>query len=227
MNLEHLLTEPGWKQLLRSEFDKSYTQVLSQQIKQMGDDGITVYPPIPLIFNAFHLTPWDQVRVVLLGQDPYHHQGAAMGLSFSVPRTSKIPPSLRNIYKELEADLDIPPPAHGDLSQWARQGVLLLNSVLTVEHAKAASHKHIGWVRFTDAVISLLSEQKKGLVFVLWGRVAQSKIPLIDFQKHHILTAAHPSPLARNAFSGCRHFSLINTCLVAQELNPIDWRLEL
>ena len=165
------------------------------------------------------------MKVVIIGQDPYHGPGEAMGLSFSVPRGVRIPPSLRNIFKELHADIGISIPDHGDLTQWAEQGVLLLNAMLTVEHKNPGSHKSIGWQRFTNAVISTISQEREGVVFLLWGKFAQQKATFIDGSKHHILTAAHPSPLARNAFADCKHFSKTNELLIKQNLSPIDWSL--
>ncbi|MCY7328114.1 MAG: uracil-DNA glycosylase, partial [Saprospiraceae bacterium] len=170
--------------------------------------------------------PFDAVKVVLIGQDPYHNPGEAMGLSFSVPRGVRIPPSLANIYRELHSDVGVPIPTHGDLTKWAEQGVLLLNAILTVEARQAASHQKIGWQTFTDAVIHQLSEQKTGLVFLLWGKFAQGKKGLIDLEKHTVLAAAHPSPLARDAFQGNKHFSKTNAILERQGQTPIDWTLD-
>ena len=184
-----------------------------------------IYPRGSQIFRAFDLTPLPQVKVVILGQDPYHGPGQAMGLSFSVPDGIPAPPSLKNIFKEIESDLGIRMSGATNLEPWARQGVLLLNSVLTVQASLPTSHSGIGWQRFTDAVISCLSAQRSGLVFLLWGRYAQEKTALIDMQKHHVLTAAHPSPLARGAFFGCRHFSRANQILQSEGLTPIDWQL--
>lgn len=192
---------------------------------QEKKDGKTIYPPGPLIFNAFNSTPLDKVRVVILGQDPYHNPGEAMGLCFSVPKNVPIPASLKNIYKEIENDLGIAAPSHGDLSSWTRQGVLLLNAILTVERGRAGSHRNIGWQQFTDAVIQKLSAHKEGLIFLLWGNFAKSKKTLIDQIKHHVLEAVHPSPLAGNAFLGCGHFSKVNELLSKQGLQTIDWRI--
>jgi uracil-DNA glycosylase len=178
-----------------------------------------------LIFNAFEQTPFAAVKVVILGQDPYHNPGEAMGLSFSVPRGIRIPPSLLNIYKELQTDLGIPVANHGDLSQWAKQGVLLLNAMLTVRAGQPASHQQIGWQDFTDAVIRKLSDEREGLIFMLWGNFAKTKKALIDTQKHHVLEAAHPSPLAKGAFFGCKHFSKANVLLEQSGQSGIDWRV--
>lgn len=217
--------EPSWRAVLSDEFQQPYFAQLKQFLHDEKKAGKTIFPPGQFIFNAFHLTPFEAVRVVILGQDPYHAPGQAMGLSFSVPRGVAIPASLRNIYRELESDLQIAPAKHGDLTAWAQQGVLLLNTILTVEARQAMSHAKSGWQQFSDAVIRVLSEQRSGLVFMLWGRPARAKSALIDPSKHHILEAAHPSPLAGNAFQGCRHFSQANAILVRQGLLPIDWSL--
>ena len=187
--------------------------------------GRVIYPPGSQIFRAFDLTPVNQVKVVILGQDPYHGPGQAMGLSFSVPDGIPAPPSLRNIFREIETDLGIRMSGRTNLESWARQGVLLLNSVLTVLAGQAASHSAIGWQQFTDAVISYLSAHRSGIVFLLWGRFAQEKASLIDTSRHHVLMAAHPSPRARGAFFGCRHFSKTNQILISEGLQPIDWQL--
>lgn len=182
------------------------------------------YPAHKDIFNAFRLCPYNKVRVVILGQDPYHGVNQAHGLSFSVPDGTAIPPSLRNIYKEIKADTGVQPPASGNLERWATQGVLLLNSTLTVTPDKAGSHQGLGWEQFTDAVIAHLSNNKTGLVFLLWGKFAEAKQPLIDTTKHLVLTAPHPSPLsAHRGFFGCRHFSQTNQYLTAQQQTPIQW----
>jgi uracil-DNA glycosylase len=178
-----------------------------------------------LIFSAFNQTPFDAVKVVILGQDPYHNPGEAMGLCFSVPKGVRVPPSLVNIYKEIKSELGIEPPKHGDLSHWAAQGVLLLNAMLTVEAGKPASHQKIGWQTFTDAVIRRISEQKEGVVFLLWGNFARGKKALIDQERHYVLEAAHPSPLAGDAFQGCGHFARANEMLEKQGKMPIDWSL--
>lgn len=218
--------EESWKAMLADEFSKPYFAVIKDFLVQERQAGKTVFPPGQLIFNAFNQTPFDAVKVVLIGQDPYHNPGEAMGLSFSVPRGVRVPPSLANVYRELHDDVGIPIPSHGDLTKWAEQGVLLLNAILTVEARQAASHQKIGWQTFTDAVIRQLSAHKTGLVFLLWGKFAQSKKGLIDLERHTVLEAAHPSPLARDAFQGNRHFSKTNELLERQGLVPIDWALE-
>ena len=177
------------------------------------------------MFNAFNLTPFDHVKVVVIGQDPYHGPGQAMGLSFSVPKGIKVPPSLKNIYKELANDVGIEVPDHGDLTYWARQGVFLLNAILTVEHKSPGSHKKVGWQKFTNAVIQKLSDEKEGLVFLLWGRFARSKVEIIDELKHYVLESAHPSPLAGDAFMGNHHFSKTNELLLRQGEKAIDWQV--
>ena len=187
--------------------------------------GKTIYPPGRQIFKAFELTPVDKVKVVILGQDPYHGAGQAMGLSFSVPDNMPAPPSLRNIFREIESDLGIRMSGRPNLENWARQGVLLLNAILTVRAGEAASHSRIGWTEFTDAVIRYISDNLNGIVFLLWGNFARSKKSLIDSSRHHVLEAAHPSPLAGGAFSGCRHFSKTNEILVSEGLAPVDWQL--
>lgn len=220
--------EPSWKSLLTSEFSKPYFINLVDFLKTEKSSHQTIYPSGGQIFNAFEQTPFDKVKVVILGQDPYHNPGQANGLSFSVPDGISIPPSLRNIYKELHDDIGITEPATGDLSGWAKQGILLLNSSLTVRKNEPASHSKIGWEKFTDAVIHLISQKKKGVVFLLWGAFARSKQILIDPARHLILTAAHPSPLsANNGFFGCRHFSTTNAYLMKEGEAPIDWLLTL
>jgi uracil-DNA glycosylase len=217
--------EESWKKVLAEAFEQPYFEAIRTFLLKEKNDGKVIFPPGPLIFNAFNQTPFDQVKVVILGQDPYHNPGEAMGLSFSVPQGVRIPPSLQNIYKEINSDLGLPMPLHGDLTHWASQGVLLLNAMLTVEAGKAGSHQNIGWQTFTDAVIRRLSDQREHLVFMLWGRFAQGKKALIDPAKHLILEAAHPSPLARDAFKGCRHFSLANTYLQENGKKGIDWSI--
>ncbi len=217
--------EDSWKAVLEPEFSKPYFQQLAHRLRQDKKTGVKIYPPGPLIFNAFNRTPFDQVKVVILGQDPYHNPGEAMGLSFSVPRGVRIPPSLRNIFKELSNDLEIPLPGHGDLSAWADRGVFLLNAMLTVEHRQAGSHKELGWQQFTDKVIAQLSEQRTHLVFMLWGNFARRKKALIDPAKHLILESAHPSPFTGNAFFNNHHFSKANQYLEAHGKQAIDWRL--
>jgi len=218
--------EESWKQVLAEEFQKPYFAEIKAFLLTEKQAGKTIYPPGPLIFNAFNKTPFDAVRVVVLGQDPYHNPGEAMGLSFSVPKGVKVPPSLLNIYKEIKNSLGIEPPMHGDLSRWAEQGVLLLNAMLTVEARKPASHQKIGWQQFTDAVIRTISERKSGVVFLLWGNFARSKKALIDETKHYVLESAHPSPLAGNAFQGCGHFVRTNEILEKQGSAAIDWSLD-
>lgn len=217
--------EQSWKEALSEEFDKPYFRELAAELHREKQAGITVYPPGGSIFKAFELCPLDRVKVVILGQDPYHNPGQAMGLSFSVPEGIAAPPSLKNIFKEIESDLGIKMSGSTDLSPWARQGVLLLNAVLTVRAGAAASHSGLGWQEFTDAVIRTISETRSGVVFLLWGNYAKTKAPLIDISRHHILAAAHPSPLARGAFFGCRHFSRTNEILEHEGKSPIDWKL--
>src|SRR5690606_4305007 len=207
-------------------FAQPYFGQIKAFLQQARAAGKTIFPPGPLIFHAFDQTPFAQVRVVILGQDPYHGPGQAMGLCFSVPKGMPVPASLRNIYKELNRDLGIAPPAHGDLTDWTRQGVFLLNAILTVEKSQAGSHSKIGWQRFTDEVIGCLSRERSGLIVLLWGNYARSKKPLIDSSRHVILEAAHPSPLARDAFSGCGHFSKVNRLLTDRGESPIDWQIQ-
>lgn len=219
--------EESWKEVLKDEFQQPYFGAIKQALIGEKKKGKTIYPPGPLIFNAFNTTPFKDVKVVILGQDPYHGPGQAMGLSFSVPRGVRTPASLRNVYKELETDIEgFVRPKHGDLTKWAKQGVFLLNAMLTVEHKRAGSHKKLGWQKFTDAVIKRLSDKREGIVFMLWGGFAKKKKVLIDDFKHHILEATHPSPLAGNAFLGCKHFSKANELLVLQGMTPIDWILD-
>ncbi len=218
--------ESSWKAVLAPEFEKPYMQGLKGFLKAEKQQ-YQVYPPGDLIFNAFEHTPFDKVKVVILGQDPYHNVGQAHGLSFSVPRGVDIPPSLRNMYKELSTDIPgFQIPGHGDLTSWANQGVLLLNATLTVRAHTAGSHQRKGWETFTDRAIAALSARREGIVFLLWGRYAKDKAAIIDYRKHHILTAAHPSPLsAHNGFFGCRHFSRANELLVNQGMSPINWQV--
>lgn len=217
--------ENTWREALQSEFDKPYFAGLAAYLHQEKDRGATVFPPGSKIFRAFELTPLDKVKVVILGQDPYHGYGQAMGLSFSVPDKIPAPPSLRNIFKEIEDDLGIKMSGKHNLESWAKQGVLLLNAVLTVRSGEAASHSGKGWEEFTDSVIRTVSDRCDGVVFLLWGNFARSKAPLIDAGKHFVLEAAHPSPLARGAFFGCRHFSKTNALLAQQGKEPIDWQI--
>lgn len=216
--------EPGWKQALKNEFDRPYFQQVVTFLKIERAQGKTIYPPGSLIFNAFDKTPYDKVKVVIIGQDPYHGDGQAHGLSFSVQPGVKPPPSLVNIYKELQTDIGMPIPTSGNLDHWAEQGVLLLNAALTVRANEPASHAKIGWADFTNAVISKLSDDKSGVIFLLWGRFAHEKQPLIDETRHFVLKAAHPSPFsADKGFFGCKHFSKTNELLSRQGLDPIDW----
>ncbi|MFM9950111.1 MAG: uracil-DNA glycosylase [Saprospiraceae bacterium] len=224
--MSNVKIEPSWKAVLENEFEQPYFQAIAAFLRREKEAGKIIYPPGPLIFNAFDSTPFAEVKVVILGQDPYHNPGEAMGLSFSVPRGVATPPSLKNIYKELNADVDAPVPAHGDLSSWAKQGVFLLNVMLTVEHKQAQSHQHIGWQNFTDAVIRKLSEQREHLVFMLWGNFARKKASLIDPSRHLILEAAHPSPLAGGAFFGCKHFSKANAYLKRHGLPAVEWTVD-
>ena len=217
--------EKSWGEALSAEWDKEYFRELARKLHEEKDRGIVIYPPGSKIFRAFDLCPLDAVKVVILGQDPYHGAGQAMGLSFSVPEGIAAPPSLKNILKEIERDLGIRMSGSPDLEPWARQGVLLLNSVLTVRAGVAASHAGLGWQNFTDAVIKLISERCEGVVFMLWGNYARSKAGLIDSGRHLVLQAAHPSPLARGAFFGCRHFSQANAYLVRTGRSPINWQL--
>ncbi len=215
--------EAGWKKILAQEFAKPYFIALKDFLVQERESN-TVYPPGPKIFAAFDSTPFSEVKVVIMGQDPYHGPGQANGLCFSVSPGIKLPPSLKNIYKEIAEDLQVSMGESGDLSAWAKQGVLLLNATLTVRANSPASHQGKGWEQFTDEVIRLLSSHCEGLVFILWGRPAQMKEKLIDTQKHFVLKAAHPSPLsAYNGFFGCRHFSHTNKILVSQGKPSINW----
>lgn len=223
--MSNIKLEPGWKKILQAEFEKEYFQNLKSFLVAEKQAGKEIYPPGKLMFNAFNATPFDKVKVVILGQDPYHGPGQAMGLSFSVPRGIRIPASLKNIYKELASDLGIKPSLHGDLSHWANQGVFLLNAMLSVEKNNAGSHKAVGWQHFTDAVIRNLSQHKQGVVFMLWGNFARSKKQLINTEQHHILEAVHPSPLAGGKFLGCRHFSKCNHLLELQKMESVQWGL--
>lgn len=218
--------EDSWKNLLATEFSKPYFRQIVHHLKTEKTQGKTIYPPGPFIFNAFNSTPVEKVKVVILGQDPYHGPGQAHGLCFSVQKGVPPPPSLVNIFKELNSDIGMPIPNHGDLSHWARQGVFLLNASLTVRAAEPMSHSRIGWAQFTDTVIQTLSASRENLVFLLWGKFAQEKVRLIDESRHHILKAAHPSPLsAHNGFFGCRHFSKTNQYLLGRGLEGVDWEV--
>lgn len=219
--------ESSWNEVLQPAFDRPSFHNLALHLKTERAGGKVIYPHGSLLFNAFNKTPFDRVKVVILGQDPYHGPGQAMGLSFSVPRGIHPPPSLGNIYKELKKDIGMPIPGHGDLTQWAEQGVLLLNASLTVRANEPNSHSAIGWHEFTDSVIQTLSDKSAGLVFMLWGRFAQDKTPLIDETKHLVLKAAHPSPFsAEKGFFGCRHFSRANEYLMKKGKQPVDWHLD-
>jgi uracil-DNA glycosylase len=219
--------QSSWKEVLQPAFDRPSFHNVALHLKTERAGGKVIYPPGSLLFNAFNKTPFEEVKVVILGQDPYHGPGQAMGLSFSVPRGINPPPSLGNIFKELKKDIGMPIPGHGDLTQWAEQGVLLLNAALTVRANEPNSHAGIGWHDFTDTVIQTLSDKRDGLVFMLWGRFAQDKTPLIDETKHLVLKAAHPSPFsAEKGFFGCRHFSRANQYLMQQRKQPVDWHLD-
>lgn len=218
--------EESWKKVLYDEFNKEYFVKLKEFLID-EKKKYTVYPPGSQIFAAFNHTPFDSVKVVILGQDPYHGPGQAHGLCFSVPKGIPAPPSLQNIFKEINSDLGLPIPNHGNLEKWAKQGVLLLNATLTVRANQAGSHQNKGWETFTDAAIKALSDYHKGLVFILWGNYAQAKAQIIDINKHFILTAPHPSPLSANrGFFGCKHFSRTNRLLTSIGKEPIDWSLD-
>ena len=218
--------EPSWKEVLKEEFNKPYFRQITDHIKTEKQQGKTIYPSGKNIFRAFDITPFDKVKVVILGQDPYHGPFQAHGLCFSVQNNIPPPPSLINIFKELHDDTGAPIPRDGCLDKWAEKGVLLLNASLTVRAAEPMSHAKIGWHQFTDTAISKLSKEKKHLVFMLWGKFAQEKIKLIDQSKHLVLVAAHPSPLsAHTGFFGCRHFSKANQYLMEHGIDPIDWAL--
>jgi uracil-DNA glycosylase len=219
--------ESSWLKVLNDEFEKDYMLKLKQFLKEEKGAGHKVYPKGSDIFNAFNHTPLTNVKAVILGQDPYHGPNQAIGLSFAVQKGITVPPSLKNIYKELATDVPgFTIPNHGDLTPWADQGVLLLNATLTVQAGLAGSHQKKGWEIFTDTVIRKISEEKEGIVFLLWGRFAQAKAELIDQNKHHILKAAHPSPFsADNGFFGCHHFSKTNEILIKEGKTPIDWQI--
>lgn len=217
--------EARWYEVLKEEFESPYFAEIKRFLIEEKKKHI-VFPPSQLIFNAFNLTPFDDVKVVILGQDPYHNVGQAHGLAFSVPDGIQKPPSLQNIFKELNQDLNIPIPMNGNLEKWAKEGVLLLNVSLTVRAHEAASHAKIGWQRFTDAAIKALSDKRQNLVFILWGNYAIAKENLIDHNKHLILKTVHPSPLsASRGFFGCHHFSKTNEYLINHNIKPIDWSL--
>ncbi|MCB9002615.1 MAG: uracil-DNA glycosylase [Bacteroidales bacterium] len=221
----HPKINESWYKVLAPEFEKDYFIQLKQFLVE-EKKHYAIYPPGSMIFNAFNFTPFDEVKVVLLGQDPYHGAGQAHGLCFSVAEGVKPPPSLVNIFKELNDDLGVPIPSHGNLEKWARQGVLLLNATLTVRANQAGSHQQKGWEQFTDTAIKSLSDLRYGLVFILWGNYAQAKETLIDSSKHLILKAPHPSPFSANrGFFGCKHFSKTNKFLAEKGKEPIDWSL--
>jgi uracil-DNA glycosylase len=218
--------EASWKKVLKEEFNKTYFKQVTAHIKTEREQGKNLYPPGSQIFNAFDKTPFDKVKVVILGQDPYHGAGQAMGLCFSVPKGIPPPPSLINIFKELKEDTGMAVPNHGDLSSWADEGVLLLNASLTVRSGEPMSHSKIGWQVFTDQVIQKISDLKQHVVFILWGKFAQEKASLIQVNKHCILKAPHPSPLsAHSGFLGCRHFSKTNHYLMKTNQDPVNWSL--
>jgi len=218
--------DSSWKNVLKAEFEKPYFLETVTFLRMEKSAGKVIYPPGSLLFNAFNTTPFDSVKVVLLGQDPYHGPGQAHGLCFSVPDGITPPPSLVNIFKELHNDSGVPLPRSGNLTRWAQQGVLLLNASLSVRANEPMSHSRIGWAHFTDSVISKVSELKRNVVFLLWGKFAQEKQALIDETKHLVLKAAHPSPYsANNGFLGCRHFSKTNNYLVQNGIDPVDWSL--
>lgn len=218
--------EESWKEVLKQEFTKTYFLEITTFLKTEKMAGKTIYPPGGQIFNAFNTTPFDKVKAVILGQDPYHGPGQAHGLSFSVPKGIAPPPSLVNIFKELQNDIGLPIPNHGNLTHWAEQGVLLLNASLTVRANEPMSHAKIGWAEFTNAVIEKISAYKKNTVFLLWGKFAQEKQVLVDETKHLVLRAAHPSPFsADKGFFGCKHFSKTNAWLMSKGIDPIDWKL--
>lgn len=218
--------EASWKEVLEDELKKPYFKNITEHLKTEKEQGKTIYPPGSLIFNAFEQTPFSNVKAVLLGQDPYHGPKQAMGLSFSVPDGVTKPPSLINIFKEVHDDVGVPMPKTGNLTPWAKQGLLLLNAALTVRAGEPNSHAKIGWHEFTARVIQKVSEQKEAVVFLLWGKFAQEKTELIDTKKHLVLTAAHPSPYAADkGFFGCRHFSKTNEWLMKKGIDPINWAL--
>ena len=218
--------EESWKSVLRDEFSKTYFLNIVNHLRMEKASGKIIYPPGQLMFNAFNLVPFDKVKVVIIGQDPYHGEGQAHGLCFSVQNGIKPPPSLVNIFKELQDDIGLKIPASGNLENWARQGVMLLNASLTVRKNEPMSHSKIGWSLFTDMVIRKLSSEREHLVFILWGKFAQEKQELIDETKHLVLKASHPSPYSANqGFFGCRHFSKTNQYLVAHGIDPVDWSL--
>jgi len=226
MTQREINLDRAWLTHLQPEFDAPYMRDLSVFLRHEKTNGKTIYPAGQHIFAALNATPVDQVKVVIIGQDPYHGPGQAHGLSFSVPQGVQIPPSLHNIYKELHSDLGMTKPSHGNLTAWSEQGVLLLNSVLTVEARQAGSHQGKGWERFTDAVVACVNTVARPCVFLLWGAYAHKKGASINTQKHRVMTSTHPSPLsAHRGFLGCKHFSQANDWLVSQGRSPIDWQI--
>ncbi len=223
MDPNEIMIEDSWKKVLWDYFSTDNFDAISVFLKEEKESGKLIYPRGSQIFNAFNTTPFKNVKIVILGQDPYHNPGEAMGLCFSVPKDVRVPPSLKNVYKELASDIDFTIPNHGDLTSWAQQGVFLLNAILTVEHKKPASHRKIGWQEFTDHVIKTISDKRDSVVFLLWGNFAKGKRDLIDTDKHLVLESAHPSPLARNAFFNNNHFSKANRFLEEKGLETIKW----
>lgn len=226
MKAANVKIEASWAKALSAEFEKPYFDKIKSYLKQEKADGHKIYPPGAKIFHAFDRVTFDQVKCVILGQDPYHNPDQAMGLCFSVPKTVRRPPSLLNIYKELNRDLGYEIPTHGDISPWADQGVLMLNAMLTVRAGAPGSHRKIGWQTFTDAVIKTISDHKENVVFMLWGNFAKGKRELVDDSKHLILESAHPSPLAGTAFQGNHHFSLSNEYLIDHGKSKINWKID-
>jgi uracil-DNA glycosylase len=226
MNLQKSLKDTSWKNLLKEEFQSPYFQTLEENLSTAYEDK-TIYPTKENIFTALNLTSFENLKVVILGQDPYHGPNQAHGLSFSVQKEIKIPPSLVNIYKELESDLNIKPPTHGFLESWAKKGVLLLNNQLTVEAGKPMSHKDIGWAKFTDKIIEIIDREKENIVFILWGAPAQKKASFVNPKKHLLLKSVHPSPLSSyRGFFGSRPFSQTNEYLISKDITPIDWTIK-
>jgi uracil-DNA glycosylase len=222
--IDYLLT-PSWKKVLQNEFEKSYFQELEEKLRCEYEEKI-IYPMPSDIFSAFNLTSFDDLKVVIIGQDPYHGPNQAHGLCFSVQPQIKIPPSLANIYKEIESDTGVKMPSHGHLKSWAEQGILLLNAFLTVENGKPMAHKKLGWETFTDQVIDIINDKKENIVFILWGSSAHTKARNVDPTKHYILKSVHPSPLSSyRGYFGCKHFSLCNQFLISKKIKPIDWKI--
>lgn len=225
MSYERIISQidTQWLVYVKEEMGKEYFQKLMDYVEEERENYI-IFPPENLMFNAFHLTPWDSVKVVIIGQDPYHGEGQSHGLCFSVPKGIRKPPSLQNVFKELKDDIGMEIPSHGNLESWAKQGVLLLNACFTVRKQTPTSHQNKGWEIFTDAVIRKISDEKKNVVFMLWGKFAQQKTSLINMDKHLILNAVHPSPMSvYRGFFGCKHFSKANSYLSSHSVNPIDW----